>query len=375
MIVYLIVLPTLLLHLAFAGCRVNLSLFALHLNASPLTVGIILSLLAFLPMIFAVRAGRVIDRIGVRKPMLAGTVTVIIGLAIAVALPRVEALFAVSTIVGAGFMLFHIAVNHAVGVIGRPEDRVKNFTLIALTFSTSGFLGPVVSGFAIDWIGFRGTFVLLAGSALAALAVLLAKPHDIPPQLHAEAHGRQKRLADLLHAPTMRRVFIVSGTLSISWDLFAFVVPIHGSHIGLSASQIGLLLGTFGLAVFVVRLAMPLIAGRLTEWQMLIVATTVTGAGCFAFPLVHTMPVLILFSFILGAGFGGAQPMLMSLLYTHAPPGRGSEAVAVRTLLINFSQAGMPLLFGALGAALGMTPVFWTMALALFATGWMMRKS
>jgi predicted MFS family arabinose efflux permease len=375
LIVYLIVLPTLLLHTAFAGCRVNMSLFALNLHASPLTVGIILSLLAILPMAFAVRAGRIIDRIGVRKPMLLGTVTVISGLAIAVAFPRVEALFAVSAIVGAGFMLFHIAVNHAAGVIGRPEDRVKNFSMIALTFSTSGFLGPMLTGFAIDWIGYRGTFMLLTGSALAALAVLLAKPHDIPRQHHAETHGRKKRLADLLRTPTMRRVFIVSGALSMSWDLFSFVVPIHGSRIGLSASQIGLLLGAFGIAVFVVRLALPLVADRLTEWQMLIFATAVTGVGFFVFPLVHTVPVLILFSFVLGAGFGGAQPMIMSLLYTHAPPGRAGEAVAVRTLLINCSQAGMPLLFGALGAALGMTPVFWAMAAVLAGSGWLMRKA
>ncbi|MCE9641210.1 MAG: MFS transporter, partial [Betaproteobacteria bacterium] len=146
MIVYLVVVPTLLLHLAFAGCRVNLSLFALHLDASPLVVGIILSLLALLPMAFAVGAGRIIDRIGVRKPMLLATVVVIIGLVIGVAFPRIEALYLVSLIVGGGFMLFHIAVNHAVGVIGRPEDRVRNFSVIALTFSTSGFLGPMITG-------------------------------------------------------------------------------------------------------------------------------------------------------------------------------------------------------------------------------------
>jgi hypothetical protein len=37
----------------------------------------------------------------------------------------------------------------------------------------------------------------------------------------------------------MRRVFIVSGLLSMVWDLFSFVVPIHGSTIHLSASTIG----------------------------------------------------------------------------------------------------------------------------------------
>ena len=374
MIVYLVVLPTLLLHLAFAGCRVNLSLFALNQHASPLTVGILLSLLALLPMLFAVRAGRMIDRIGVRKPMLLGTAIVICGLVIAIAIPRIEAMFAVSLIVGAGFMLFHIAVNHAVGVIGRPEERVKNFSIIALTFSTSGFLGPVLTGFAIDLIGYRATFLLLATSAVAALAVLLAKPIDIPRQKHVGIHHRDKRLIDLLRAPSMRRVFIISGALSASWDLFSFVVPIHGSRIGLSASQIGLLLGAFGVAVFCVRLVLPFFAHRLTEWQMLTIAMLVTGMGFFVFPLVHTMPVLMLFAFILGAGFGGAQPMIMSLLYNHAPPGRGGEAVAVRTLLINFSQAGMPLLFGALGAALGMTPVFWAMAIVLTGGGWLLRK-
>ena len=374
MIAYLVVLPTLLLHLAFAGCRVNLSLYALNLHASPLTVGILLSLLALLPMMFAVRAGRMIDRIGVRKPMLLGTVIVIAGLVIAVAIPRLEAMYAVSLIVGAGFMLYHIAVNHAVGVIGRPEERVKNFSVIALTFSTSGFLGPVLTGFAIDLIGYRATFLLLTASAVAALAVLLAKPLDIPRHEHSGAHHRNKHVMDLLRAPTMRRVFIISGTLSASWDLFSFVVPIHGSRIGLSASQIGLLLGAFGVAVFCVRLALPLFAHRLTEWQMLTIAMMVTGTAFFVFPLVHTMPVLMLFAFILGAGFGGAQPMIMSLLYTHAPPGRGGEAVAVRTLLINFSQAGIPLMFGALGAALGMTPVFWTMAIVLAGCGWLLRK-
>ena len=107
---------------------------------------------------------------------------------------------------------------------------------------------------------------------------------------------------------------------------------------------------------------------------MLIIAMIVTGATFFVFPLVHTVPVLMGLAFILGIGLGGAQPMIMSLLYTHAPPGRGGEAVGVRTLLINFSQTGMPLLFGALGAALGMTPVFWTMAVALLVSGWLVRK-
>jgi hypothetical protein len=59
----------------------------------------------------------------------------------------------------------------------------------------------------------------------------------------------------------------------------------------------------------------------------------------------------------------------MALLYTAAPPGRGGEVVGVRTFLLNLTQVGIPLLFGVLGATLGMTPVFWAMAAALLLGG------
>lgn len=374
MIIYLVVLPTVLLHLAFAGFRVNLSLFALSLQASPFTVGVIVSLMALLPMTFVIGAGRIIDRIGVRKPMLLGASATIAGLALVFAMPRIEVLFIVSPLVGSGFILFHIAVNHAMGMLGPPAERVKNFSVLALTFSTSGFLGPMLTGFSIDWIGHRNTFLLLAISALISLIVLLINKLEIPKHEQSETHGKPRRLTDLLRSRTMRRVFIVSGSLSMAWDMFSFVVPIYCSQINISASKIGLILGAFGIAIFIVRLMLPLFAHRTSEWQMLIIAMIVTGATFFVFPLVHTVPVLMGLAFILGIGLGGAQPVIMSMLYAHAPPGRGGEAVGVRTLLLNFSQSGIPLLFGALGAVLGMAPVFWTMAVVLAGSGWALRK-
>ncbi len=371
---YLVVLPTILLHLAFAGFRVNLSLFALSLHATPFTVGVVVSLLALLPMTFAVSAGRMMDRIGVRRPMLLGACATIAGLMLVFAVPRIEVLFIASPLVGSGFMLYHIAVNHAVSTIGAPQDRVRNFSVLALTFSTANFIGPMLTGFSIDWVGHRQTFLLLAGSAAMALIVLLCKRVEVARHEPADAPGTQRRMVDLWRDRNMRRVFIISGTLSMAWDLFSFVVPIYGSQIGLSASKIGLILGSFGAAIFIVRLLLPLLGPRLSEWRLLTIAMMATGVAFFVFPLVQTAPVLMVLSFALGIGLGGAQPMIMSLLYAHAPPGRGGEAVGVRTLLLNFSQAGIPLLFGALGAALGIAPAFWAMAIVLAGGGWLLRK-
>jgi predicted MFS family arabinose efflux permease len=344
------------------------------LQASPFTVGLILSLLALLPTLFSVHTGRVIDRIGVRRPLLAGTVSVICGIALAVLVPRLDMLFLVSCIVGSGFMLFHIAVNHMAGRMGEPQGRALNYGMLALGFSTSGFLGPMIAGFAIDWIGHRRTFLLLGGFALLTLIGLLARPMEIPQQRALEPADEKRRLSDLFRNRTLRYVFLASGVLSPAWDLFTFMVPIHGSQIGLSATEIGMILGAFGSAIFAVRLAVPLLLHRVGEWQMLILAMLSAGTTYFVFPLVHGMPLLLTFAFILGIGLGGAQPMIMSLLSSKAPAGRAGEAIGVRSLIINMSQTGMPLLFGALGEALGMTPVFWAMAMCLVVSGYIARR-
>jgi len=362
-----VLLLTVLLHLAFAGIRVTLSLFALHLQASALAVGVLISLLAAVPLLFAVGWGRTIDRIGVRLPLLIGAGAVLGALLLAAILPRLETLFVASALAGSGFMLVHICVNQAAGLLGKPEDRPRNFSLLALAFSTSGFLGPVISGFAIDLIGHRLTFVLLAASVVAGIALLLWRPVRLPAHPEPSEGAGHKRLGDLFRIRNLRRAFVASAVLSMAWDLFTFVTPIHGTQLGLSASTIGLILGCFGAAIFAVRLVLPLLVHRLREWPMLIGGMIATGTAMAVFPLIGSAPLLMVVAFVIGLAIGGTQPMIMSVLYNTAPPGRGGEVVGVRTFLLNLTQAGMPLLFGAVGASLGMTPVFWAMAGVLLA--------
>ena len=362
-------LLTVILHLAFAGSRVTLSLLALHLQATPLTVGVLISLLAAVPLVFAVGWGRTIDRIGVRKPLLIGACLVLGALLLAAALPRIEVLFIVSAVAGSGFMLVHICVNQVAGLLGTPEQRSRNFSLLALAFSTSGFLGPTISGFAIDLIGHRLTFLLLGGSTAVGIALMLLRPIRLPAHPASAAGHERKRVGDLFRIRGLRRAFVASAVLSMAWDLFTFVTPIHGTRLGLSASMIGLILGSFGAAIFLVRLVLPAIVHRLSEWPLLIGGMFATGVAMIIFPLIDSVSLLIAVAFMLGLAIGGTQPMIMSLLYNTAPPGRGGEVVGVRTFLLNLTQAGMPLLFGVLGSTMGMTPVFWAMAAVLLLGG------
>lgn len=365
---------TILAHSVFNGSRMLVSLYAIHLHASPLTVGALMSFYALLPMLFAVSAGRLIDRVGARWPMFAASVALALGTLAPFVWPRLETLYVASTLIGTGFMVFHVAVNQVVGALGRPEDRAANFSWLALGFSVSGSLGPLLTGFAIDTIGHAATFLLLFVFPLPPLVVLWLNRPELPRAKERKGDSGERRVMDLLRNRDLRRVFIASGLLSMGWDLYTFVIPIYGSRIGLSASTIGVIMGSFAIATFAVRLVMPLLVRRVKEWHTITAALLITAGTYSLFPFFTSVPLLIALSFILGIGLGCAQPMVMALLYNTSPPGRQGEAVGVRTTVMNASHTALPLAFGALGAALGMGPVFWSMAGLLAAGAWFVNR-
>jgi len=371
----LVFLLTVLAHAGFTGSRVTVALSAIRLQASPVEVGAAMALYALLPMIFAVAAGRWIDRIGVARPMTVAAAVVVAGLLLPAAAPGMGMLYVTAMVVGTGFMVYHVALNNVVGAIGGPADRAANFSWLALGFSAGGFIGPLLAGFAIDAIGHRLAFLLLASFPAMALATLLLRRRALPRVRGTLATlPGERRLMDLLRQPSLRRAFIVSGLLAMGWDLYTFVIPLYGSRIGLSASMIGIIMGAFAAATFSVRLAMPVFVRRLREWPVIIAALAISGVAYLLFPFSTSVPLLIALSFLLGVGLGCAQPMIMAILFSASPPGREGEVIGVRTTMVNASSTMLPLASGALGAAVGMGPVFWAMAAFLLAGGWIARR-
>lgn len=359
-----VILLTVLTHIAFAGARVGVSLFALALGATPLDVGIIGGLFAALPVLFSLHAGRAVDRVGVRSPMLAGTALAAAGTALAFAWPRLAALYFVAMLVGSGLMLVHIAVSSAAGAIGGPASRARNFSLLAAGFSISGFLGPVLIGVSIDHVGHARAFLLLAVFPFVAFLALASGRVRLPAITKAPERA-ERRIWSLLDDRRLRNVLIVSALFNTAWDVFFFLIPIYGVQLGLSASTIGTMLGAFAAATFLVRLVLPALSRRLREWTLVAFSLAVTALVYAAFPFVAQVPLLMALAFVLGIGLGVSQPMILSLLYSAAPDGRIGEAVGLRTTLLNLIQMTIPFASGALGTALGVAPIFWTMAVVV----------
>jgi MFS family permease len=356
-------------HLAFVGSRMSTSLFALWLGASEFTVGLCMSLFAALPMLLAVQAGRLIDRMGPRRPLTLAFAMLACGTVLPYFFPTIPALYLSSTLLGTAFMLVHIGMNSVIGAHGSAEHRAVNFSWLALGFSISGSLGPIVAGFAIDLVGYTRAFLVLALFPVLALILLVLHKRPLPhPERTLQPAG--SGVLDLIRLPRLRITFIVSGVLAMGWDLYSFLMPLYGARLGLAAATIGTIMATFAIATFVVRLVMPILVRRLRQWQVILTALSIAGLTYLLFPFAAGIAQLMALSFVLGLGLGCAQPVIMSMLYEASPPGRQSEAVGVRTTMLNASHTFIPLASGAVSAALGMAPAFWLLAACLLGGAW-----
>jgi predicted MFS family arabinose efflux permease len=100
------------------------------------------------------------------------------------------------------------------------------------------------------------------------VVILLLQRALLPAPRAHEAATEARNPFDLLRYPAVRNVLIVSGMISMSWDLQQFLIPVYGTSIGLSASQIGLVLGA-GPAFWL--MASMLGAGGWTAWRRMTV--------------------------------------------------------------------------------------------------------
>jgi MFS family permease len=369
--IYVIVVTCVLIHAGFGGAKVALPLHALSLGMDAFTVGVMMALWALCPMLIALYVGRLVDRIGPRGPMLAGAIGVVVALLVPYFFPGVVALYVLALAVGTAFQFFFVPTQGITGALGGPEDRARNYSLLAVGFSIASFLGPLVAGFSIDYLGYETAYLMLAGGPVLA-AILLWHKRGILPQARVGAEQSQKSTSsfDLLRNPKLRNAIIASGLISVGWDLYLFFFPIYGHSIGLSASVIGMIISMFAFAVFAIRVVLPRLAKRWTEFQILLYAIGFAGAALLLFPLFRDPYLLAVASFVLGLGCGVGQPMSMSLIYSLSPPGRASEGAGLRVTFNHFTHLVVPLAFGGIGTVFGFAPVFVSCSALLLGGSW-----
>ncbi|MEY4653557.1 MAG: hypothetical protein RI884_2138 [Pseudomonadota bacterium] len=355
------------LHACMAGMRMASPLLALREGYSAAAVGLLLSLFALATVFLALPAGRYTDRHGVRRPVALGIGVATGGAALAALWPVFPVLCLSAVLTGASTGAVVIALQRHVGRIAEGPTQLRQaFSWLSIGPAISNFIGPFLAGILIDNGGFRLAFLAMALLPLVTW-FWVRGARDLAP-IEAPQSAQRATAWSLLREPGFRRLIAVNWVVASCWDVHTFLVPVLGHEHGLSASVIGSIMGAFAVAATAVRMLLPLLASRVREWQVIVVAMGAAALVFAVYPLMHAPLAMGACSVLLGIAMGSVQPMVMSTLHQITPVHRHGEALGLRLMSINVSSVLMPLLFGAAGAAIGASGVFWAVGALMAAS-------
>jgi MFS family permease len=353
---YLLVLTALSGTAVRAGNMV-LVLYALKLGSSAFVIGLLGAMFAVLPMLFSMPAGRLADRYGSRAVLLFCVVGSGVGLLVPWAFPGITAMFIASALIGLSLAMV-VPLQNLMGLISTPETRARNFANFSLGMGVANLLGPLIGGFFVDLAGPAITCLYLSLLNVAAVAMLLAWGRRLP---HASAAGKAKAKGSvyaILKIGNVRRAIATSSLINVGRDLYQVYFPVYAHGVGLSASLIGIVLATNFGAELTVRLFLARLLKKFQEERLLSYSFFIGAVSLGLMPFFQSVYVFIALSFMLGLGMGCAQPIITMLMYSYSPVGRSGEALGLRMTFIHLTKLIGPVVFGAIGSALGLAAMF-----------------
>lgn len=360
-------------HACMATTRVTAALWVLQQGYGEAALGMLMSLFAVAPIVLSLWAGRLADRHGFHRPMGVGVAMAFVGALLALLVPQLWAISTGCLLCGGAVAVAAVALQREAGLMAEePGELKKIFSWMALGPAMSNAVSPILAGLLIDHVGMWAAFAF--ATALPVVAWLLARKVPPNPPAVLTKSFRERAAWDLFRLPAYRRLLLVNLALSAGWDAHSFVVPVVGHDRGLSASSIGLVLGSFAVAATVVRLAIVRFADDIDEARAVRAAMMLAMLTFVAYAWLPGTFGLMCGSALLGVALGSVQPMILAMLHRATPPERHGQALGLRMLTVNGATVAMPMGFGMLAAATALAAPMWVMAAALLAALWPARK-
>lgn len=357
-------------HASMAATRVTASLLVLHLGYPEWVVGMLLSLFAVAPIALSLWAGRQADRHGMHRTLGVGVLMGTGGAAVAALSQHPAALALAALATGGAVAVAAVGIQREAGLMAREPSELKRvFSWVALGPAVSNAAAPVVVGLLIDHVGYRAGFMFAACLPLLAWVAAQRVPR-VPPPPAAQAGAARAGAWSLLRSVPLRHLLLVNLAMSSCWDSHSFAVPVLGHVRGLSASAIGLVLGSFAVAATVVRLGISRWSDALHERTALRTAMAVATTACALYAWLPGVPGMLVGSCLLGLALGSVQPMVLAMLHQVTPPERHGQALGLRMLCTNAATITMPLVFGALAAATVPAAPLWLMGCLVALAQW-----
>lgn len=334
---------------------------AVELGASTWAVGVIGALFALAPLIFAIKVGQWIDRGRTGRALFIGTLT---SLTATVFLVFSESLVLVSVcmpLLGIGHLLVMTGGQTMTGNRSADRDYERNFGLLTFYASVGHAVGPFVGGLLADQGGSTLAIDvalwfaagLFACAALVVLPLIEWRNKERDNALSIE----KTKLRDIFAIPTFKPAIFVSGAVTSVIDVMLVFLPLLGRELGMSATQVGVLLGVRAIASMLVRVMLGPISHRLGMRSTLNFGAAASAIAALAIAFTSDFVMLAVLMAVAGFATGIGQPLTMAWVSRITPIESRGLAISMRLTSNRLGQVIVPSIAGAV-AATGVGGVF-----------------
>jgi MFS family permease len=356
--------------------RPTTSYRALELGVPATWLGVLSGCFAVVPLVLAVPAGQIVDRVGERRVIITGSLLMCAAGSTLLMLGH--------TVIGLVVGSIVLGTAHLGAVVGQ-QALVANSTSTGRTDTAFGYytfaasVGQAAGPMLIMIFGgnraIPNTTPIFEVSTMIAV-LLLAVSFAIRPggAGRARSSSQPVGVGELLRLPGLPRALLTSCVVLAAVDISLVYLPALGAERHIPSGLIGTLLVLRAVASMASRLLLGRLTARMGRRRLLIssVFTAAVGLAACAAPV----PTWLLATAVAVAGFGlgVGQPLTMSWLAESAPPGSRGRAMSLR---LTGNRAGQILIPGAAGlaaAGLGAAGVLLITAVGLACTGHLARK-
>lgn len=366
----------------FSNGAINISsvvvpLWVLQIDPSPLTIGIVMASPHVLPVLLAIHGGSLMDRIGIRKVMIAFATMGAIAPFLYPVLPVIGLIILLQMLTGVSTSMCWIGTQAQIGALlrGSPTQagRVTFFNRFAI------LVGPPAAGLAWDLGGPWGGFGFIGFWGIALLVSCLVMPAAAEEQSHLYEEKAKfvlrdilPRLSDyvdavkLMAAPAI--AFVVAATLlrHATQGVQTSFYVVWLEQTGLSATLIGLLISSSSILGGIGSLSAGWLARLFSSYRTLVFCICLSIITIAITPLLGSFVLLLIASSLRGGFMGVSQPLLISLMAQSAGKAQGKGA-GLRTTANRLAVLIVPIFMGAVAEWLGIEMSFYAIGVLLVA--------
>jgi MFS family permease len=350
----LVLLNSLLIQAGIYVVRPIITYKSVELGADAALVGLIGASFAIAPLVFAIQIGRFVDRGRAGLALLLGSIILVLTTVALLFINSIALLMLAMPSLGMGHLLVMVGGQTLIANRSNSKEYEKNFGLLTFYASAGHAIGPFVGGYLADSgevnvnanAAFLFALALFVAAVIGTIALSTKKenPKNIKPLEKA-------RVTQVLAIPTFKSAIFVASATTAVVDVVLIFLPLYGREIGLSVTDIGILLAIRAIFSLAVRLVLGQISNRLGLRRIVTWGSLVTLVSMVALGLTSNFWWIALIMAVSGFAMGIGQPATMAWVSRISSPESRGLAISIRLGANRFGQVAMPAIAGVVAGA------------------------